>query len=379
MTFPSTYDSTGISMAVYDDILNALIALAEAWKGESISTDEEELLGHILRQVSNVTRTCNENIQAIYDSRSVLNATKTNLDHLLALIFPDGRQSAAKSTATITCTVTKATTIPAGSTVKTAANVYFVTDDELVFTGAGNDDVDCTCTENGPNNAAIGEINTIVSSVNGWTTVTNAAAAIPGRVQEKDAEYKARHTLAVSTTGLSDLASLYEAVGAVTGVSDVLAEDDDVDNEVHIVVIGGADADVAEAIEQNITAGIGTTGSESEVVNNPITGNSKTIYFDRASEVDCYVRVDVTTDLNFPADGEQQLKDAIVALFAEYTIGDDVIYSSLYQPIWGVVGIVTVDILYLDTSSPPTGTSDLTISTTQKAVIDDGDITINVS
>jgi uncharacterized phage protein gp47/JayE len=379
MTFPSTYDSTGISMAVYDDILNAMVALAEAWKGDSISVDEKELLGHILRQVSNVVRTCNENIQDIYDSRSVLNAVGTNLDHLLALIFPEGRQSAAPSTATVTCTVTKATTIPAGSLVKTEANVYFETDEELVFVGAGSDDVGCTCTENGPNNAAIGEINTIVSSAPGWTVVTNAAAAIPGRLQESNAAYKARHTLAVSTTGLSDLASYYEAVGAVSGVSDVLVEDDDDTNEVYVVVIGGSDADVVDAIGTTLIGGIGTTGSESGVFNDPVTGGSKTVYFDRADGVGCYVRVDVTTDLNFPADGEQQIKNAIVSLFGELTIGDDVIYTALYRPIWGIAGVVTVDILYLDTSSPPTGTSNLTISTTQKAIIDEDDITVNVS
>ena len=375
----STYDSTGLMMDRYADILSDLIDLAKAQWGESVNTEDDELLGHLLRNVAYLAGLCNEALQDIYDGHSVLNAVGSKLDHLLALIFPDGRQSAAYSTVTITCTVTDATTIPQGSLVKTDANVYFATDEDLVFSGSGSDDVDATCTVVGANNAAIGEVDTIVSTTYAWTTVTNAAAAVPGRLQETDAEYRVRHTLAVSTTGLNDLASLYEAVGAVTGVSDVLAEDDDVDNEVHIVVIGGADADVAEAIEQNITAGIGTTGSESEVVNNPVTGNSKTIYFDRASEVDCYVRIDVTTDLNFPADGEQQLKDAVVALFAEYTIGDDVIYSSLYQPIWGIAGIVTVDLLYLDTSSPPTGTSDLTISTTQKAVIDEDDITINVS
>jgi uncharacterized phage protein gp47/JayE len=215
----STYDSTGLNVDRYADVLARLIALATAWKGESLSTDEEEYLGHVFRQESLLSAEANEIIQAIYDALGVRNNQGVPLDNILEVIGLY-RQAAAKSTVSLTLTVDRAVTIPAGKIVQTAAKVQWVTDEDLVFTGAGSDTVAATCTVTGPNNAAAGEINEIVTPVGGWTAVTNAAAAIPGRNRELDAELKVRHTAAVATSGERDAASIYEAVAAVTRVCD---------------------------------------------------------------------------------------------------------------------------------------------------------------
>lgn len=372
----STYDATGLTVDRYQTILDNMIALVEAWKGESLSTDEQELLGHILRQEALLYAEANEIIQEVYDAISVSNATGAQLDNLLELVNLF-RQDAAASTATLTCTVTKATTIPAGSLARTDGNVYFATDSALVFVGAGSNTVAATCTVDGPNNAAAGEISNIATAVNGWSAVTNVAAAVPGRDREIDANFKNRHAAAVATSGERDAASIDEAVGAVDGVSSVkVVEDYTSSTPVYVYVIGGADADIAAAIDSQRTIGIGTGGTTAVDVYSTVTKETETIRFTRASDVDVYIDMVLTINSAlFPADGDTQIRDNIEDLFDVYEIGDDVIYLELPGAILDVAG-VTINSLYLGLTASPTGTSDLAIANDERAVIDSADIGI---
>lgn len=369
----STYDATGLMMDRYTDILDSLIAMAEAWKGESVSTDEKELLGHLLRQVAYPVDDANEKVQAVYDAMGITNSTGVQLDNILELINMN-RQSAAKSTATITCTVDRAATIPAGSLVRTAANVYFATDEDLVLVAAGSDDVGCTCTEYGPNNAGIGEINVIVSSAKGWTTVINAEAAIPGRFRENDAELKARHAISVATSGDRDSASIMEAVGGVYGVSAVLVDDNSY--PVATYVIGGSDEDVAAAIDEQLVIGIETAGTTSVDVYNVTTAQEREINFTRATDLDIYIDIEIQVTALFPADGDEQIKAAINALFDGNNIADDVIYLRIPGAVYTVPGCI-ITTLTIGTSPAPAGTSDISVGFTQRAVIDTANVTIS--
>jgi len=373
MTTPlSTYDETGMSMNRNAEILARMVELVVEWKGTSVSTDEKEAIGHLLGQMAHESDSANEKIQAIYDAISVNNNSGVPLANILELIGLF-RQSAAFSTATVTFTASKAATIPAGTTVKTEANVYWETDEELVFSGSGTDDVDITCTKYGANNAAAAEINTIVNSVDGITAVTNAAAAIPGRLIESDAEFKLRHDTAVATSGERDAASISEAVGAVAGVSAVLTvEDYDLD-AVNVYVIGGADADIATAMDPQITIGVGPIleGTTSVDVYSSTLKQNRTMKFTRGANVDVYIDILIeTTDL-YPSDGDLQIKEAFDALgtFDGNNLGDDVLYLKMPAGVYAVPGAI-ISTLYIGLSPSPTGVVDLVMANTQRASLD---------
>ena len=368
----STVDLYGVDMDRYADILDRMIALGVAWKGASLSTDEQELFGHLIRQVANESADAKGAIQAIYDSMSIANATGAGLDNLLELVNLF-RQSAAPSTATVTFTADSATTVPAWTVVRTAANVYFATDEELVFLAAGDGDAAVTCTEDGPNNAAIGEINVIVNSVSGITAVTNAAAAIPGRFRETEAEVKVRHAAAVATSGERDSASVSEAVGAVTGVSAVLIDDESY--PVEIYVIGGSDEDVAAAIDGQLTVGIQTSGTTEVEVYSVATRQTRTIEFTRGADVDVYIGLTIHVTGLFPADGDAQIKSAIADIFDGLNLGDDVLYLRIPGAVYTVPGAI-IQALTLGTSPAPVGTVDIPMSNTQRAVVDAANIVI---
>ena len=75
----STFDSTGLMMDRYADLLEAAILAAQAKWGDGIKTDEDELLGHLLRQVCLLGGELNELLQDVYDSKSVSKAATSEL------------------------------------------------------------------------------------------------------------------------------------------------------------------------------------------------------------------------------------------------------------------------------------------------------------
>jgi len=247
-----------------------------------------------------------------------------------------------------------------------------------VFSGAGSDDVTATCTVDGPYEAAIGEVDTISTPVSGWTAVTNAAAAVPGRDRELDSALKARHTTIVATSGENDAAGIYAAVSAVSGVSAVaVVEDYTSTTPVHVYVIGGSDADVAAAIDNNLTAGIGTAGTTAVDVYNDTTMTTKTINFTRATNLTLYVEMTITiVEGVFPSTGDQDIKDALVDLLSTQRIGQDVLYLQLPGAVYETGGL-TINSLYLGTSPSPSGTADIVVPANQRAQLLEANITVN--
>ena len=293
------------------------------------------------------------------------------------------RQAAAYGTATVTFTASKATTVPAGTTVRTSSKVYWTTDEDLVFSGAGSDDVGVTCTVYGVHNAAIGEINTLVTSISGITAVTNASAAVPGRLIETDAELKLRHSTAVETSGERDEASIAEAIGNVDGVSAVLIHEPDDVSEVWPYVIGGDSDDIAEAMDPQITIGIAPIlqGSETVDVYSDTLKKNRTMKFTYGSDVDVYIDLTIQVTGLFPADGDYQITESIADLFDGNNLGDDVIYFKIPGAVYEVPGAI-IQSMTIGTSPSPSGTSNISMTNAQRAslgVVRDGEGVITAS
>lgn len=373
----STYDSNGINMAPYADVKSDMDADGKELWGEGINLDPDGFVGGSFEINSQALAVINQLIQDAYDGFRIPNATGAALDSLIALIGLE-RQSQAYSTATLTLTSTQPTTVIAGSLYGTSSGINFATDTAVVFSAAGSQDVAATAVLPGELNAAIAEIDQIVTSVYGVTSVTNAAAAIPGRDRETDAEIRVRHSAATATSGENDAASIYEAVGAVDGVSSVYVQDNDIDGYVAVSVIGGSDDDVAQAIANNLTIGIPTVGTTAVDIYNTTTRQTKTINFTRATNLPIYITMTITAATGlFPDDGTDQIKAALAAHFELLEINDDVIYSALYAPIYSVDG-VTVNSLFTGIAASPTGTSDITVTNANRATIAASNISITV-
>lgn len=384
----STYTSAGITLDRYADILTRLIALAEAQWGTTVNTAEDEILGHILRNIALLQGEINEVVQSVYDGYSITNSSGTQLDGLVELVGLE-RQSAAYSTITLSFTSTETTTVPAGTQVSSSTTgLVFATDSALSLTGVETATVAATCTVTGENNVAADELDTLDTPVFGVdTTVTSynlTNTATPGRDRETDSELKARHTNAVAGSGTQDTSSIYAAVSEVPGVSNLAVTENDTNatvdsvpaHSVYVVVYGGSDDDVATAIANNITAGVATYGTDENIdVYNSTTGQTKTINFDRATAIPIYVKLDYTAETGvFPSDGESQISDALVAYFATLDIGEDVVFNKLYRPIYGIPG-VDINNLYIKTSAPADAQVDISIAADEIATLVAANIT----
>lgn len=201
-----------------------------------------------------------------------------------------------------------------------------------------------------PDLAHPGDLDHIVTLVTGWDAVNNLQAGTVGRRTETDAELRSRYRMGVFRLGSSTLpaieANIFEQVLGVDRVRVFENASDTTDihglppHSIQVVVDGGLDVPVAEAIYRNKAAGIDTYGNEQVVLDTP--QGEQTINFDRPEQV--YIWFDVTIVMldseegeRFPSDGFQQIRDLIGAV--ELDIGSDVLPQRFLCEIFKVPGI----------------------------------------
>ena len=111
------------------------------------------------------------------------------------------------------------------------------------------------------------------------------------------------------------------------------------------IVEGDTDDSIANVIYNTLSAGIGMRGQELVIVTSPVTGKDNEIRFDRPTYIEPDIEIEYVPLADFPVDGEQRIKDALVA--RTFRLGEPLIFSRLYTPINSVPG-VQVDKLEVD-------------------------------
>lgn len=217
-------------------------------------------------------------------------------------------------------------------------------------------------------------INTIVTPILGWDSITNPLVASTGRLKETDEELRIRFRNTKLERSSNILDSLYSALLNVSGVTEVAIYENDTDivdangvlpHSFLPVVLGGSSQLIAETIWDNKPLGIRSQGNTSIDVKDS-QGFFHPIAFERPNPVTIYININLSVnpeDPNiFPGDGIEQIKKAIIEYAASnFGVGDDIIYSRLYTPINTVPGH-QVNSLYIGTSPSPTGTSNILVT-----------------
>lgn len=356
---------------IRDEYEARLVALGFAqmpdWERDTFLGQITEIMAWELGNLSEVT-------QAIYDARSVANATGLQLDNL-ALIVGVTRQEASKGTVTLTCTGTDGTVITQGKIVEGGGDDgkarWVVSEDATIGSvTTGTVDVVAVCQDAGVVIATAGQIDAIVTAVDGWDAVTNAAAADPGTARETDSELRARRQRALQAAGststnaiLSALLDLDDVTGATvvdnpTGATTVVDGISVAPYGVAAVVAPNTlttaqQATVAEAIYSHLGAGTATSGSTSATVTKR-DGRSHTIRFSMAG--DSAVNVAWVLAL-LPGYVVADVEDELLALVTDYFLtlapGDTVYPLPLWALAKAVDGIANVTSLTLNGGSTP--------------------------
>lgn len=212
-------------------------------------------------------------------------------------------------------------------------------------------------------------IDTILTPMLGWDSVNNPSAASPGTDRETDEELRLRFRNGKFERATNTYDAIYSALINTNGVSEVTIYENDtsvVDGNgvpAHSflpIVVGGLSQDIGNAIWENKPIGILSYGNTSVNVTD-VQGGVHIVSFSRPNPIVIYITMDITTDVNFPPNGNAAIRSALIDYFAaNLGTGDDVIYSRLYTPINSIVGHEVVS-LKIGTTPSPTGTTNIII------------------
>lgn len=221
----------------------------------------------------------------------------------------------------------------------------------------------------GPIEQPANTIDTILTPMLGWDSVINPIAATPGTERETDEELRLRFRNGKFDRATNTYDAIYSALINLDNVTEVTIYENDtsvVDGNgvpAHSflpIVSGGLSQAIGNAIWENKPTGILSYGNTSVSVTD-IQGGAHTVSFSRPDPVVAYISMNITTDVNFPANGNDLIRSNLISYFqANFGTGDDVIYSRLYTPINSVPGH-QVDSLFIGTSPSPIGVSNINI------------------
>lgn len=182
------------------------------------------------------------------------------------------------------------------------------------------------------------------TAIKGWRSLYNPVSILKSTGVENDGDFKDRLQLGLGTKfGTWD--GVYARLFAVRGVSFVNIKTNTskntvggvTNNGIAISVLGGSDDEVALAIFESVAGGIGTVGTTDIVVKDLMLAEH-TISFSRPEVIKIILRMQITQYKNFPTNGKQLIKQAIVDYFNTLETGESVQYSRLYTPINTVAG-----------------------------------------
>lgn len=237
--------------------------------------------------------------------------------------------------------------------------------------------------------------NTIVrfdSPISGVDAVTNpdptgdpSLGYVEGRDRETDPEFRLRYENTLAEGGVSTVdgiraSVLNESDDIVSANVDEIRDSDAGDYGVEVTVLapGVPDATIGEVILASRAGGVDTFGSTTVTVQTD-DGTDKDESFNRATETDVYVDVDLTTSNTFPSDGQTQIEDKLIRYIGgiasddvEYPgleIGEDVVFDQVFRRVMEVQGVVEADV-YIDTADDPNSQTNIAIATDAAAMTD---------
>ena len=192
--------------------------------------------------------------------------------------------------------------------------------------------------------AKVGAISKIQSSVLGWRSVYNYLPVFASRPVESDEEYRYRLNLCRGKA-VGSYDAIWMRLMSIRGVSFVnvrenlkLTESNGIMNAgIAITIQGGIEDEIAQEIYDCIPVGIATSGTIEKTVLD-FNGGQHSVKFSRPDQVQLQINMSITIYNDFPSNGKQLIKQAIVDWFNSLRVGDDIHYSRLYEPINSVRG-----------------------------------------
>jgi uncharacterized phage protein gp47/JayE len=318
----------------------------------------------------------------------------------IARIYFLNRSPGAPTAVECTCVGLFGTVIPVGAQAQdTSGNRYVCTLGGTIAV-SGSVSLPFANLLDGPTPCPAGTLTTIYQAVLGWESITNPADGVIGANVETQAAFAYRRTQSVALNAHGSLASIYAAVFDVENVIDVYVTENFTNaavvagstayslapHSLYVAAIGGASADIAQAIFSQKDVGCDMNGNTSVVVTD-LSGYlppypTYTITYEIPAALPILFAVQISASATLPSNIVQLTQNAIIAAFTgadgsqPVRIGSLLLASKFYAPIVALGAEVSVISILLGSSSP-TLTSQL-IGIDQKPTIAAGNIAVTL-
>lgn len=317
---PTTQEIRERRVAEFEDIFST-----SPYDGAKVNTDPTSPLGQVIDLGVAEEEARNSLLTFLANMFDMKTATGKFLDALCSLYFIE-RKVSEPTIVECLCTGLPGTKIPFGVVVKDGNGNQFRCYEAQGVT-IGNDGralVSFSAVEHGALVVQPETVTNIVTTIPGWSTVTNPAAGVTGRDRESDSELRARALKSVSVNAHSTVESITAEVAGLTGVIDC-AVLENVSNEpvtqfgvevgghsIAVCVSGGDDQEIAKAIYTKKDAGCGTSGNRTiNVVDEQYSLAPYAIKIVRPTVTNLYVRVEFFSD-SLGDSVKESVKKAIV-------------------------------------------------------------------
>lgn len=379
----------GFRRPTYTELLDALEYKAREMFGAKANLTVRSPLGVFLRIFAWMLNILFQLIEDVYNSRFVDTAVGTSLYNLGKAIglrlLP-----AQKAAGYLQIIGKPGTVIRQGFLAATIAGLQYAVVAEVIIDPSGGALAPIQAFYAGVEyNTAAGTITQIVNPTDGVTSIENPAKVDGGRGRETDEQFRDRYSKSVDFAGgVNAEAIAAEILQTVESVYSALPYENDTDfvneislppHSVEIVVYGGLDFEIAQAIKRRKSAGIQTYGNVSVPVITA-SGQVAQIRFSRPSPVPVWVRVtNLVKTAIYPENGDELIKQAIVAhiggdVAGGLPIGSDVLYMAIPAVILAVAGVKDFDLEIGDGST--FSRDNIRIGIREKATTDEGKVIV---
>ena len=376
---PIQFTQTGIVLPAESDILAGVQADIDAAFGGGTNPALETPQGQLATSQAAVVADKNNEFAYFLNQIDPQYADGRFQDAIARIYFLT-RKGATATVVSCTLYGLPGTLIPAGTLARdTTGNVY-VNEGNVIIGLSGNATGNFQNVQTGPIPCAAGTLTSVYQAISGWSNITNGADGIQGRLVESraDFEYRRKNSVAINAEGT--LAAIYANVFNVANVLDVYAIDNVLDtsatvgatsysmapHSLYVAVIGGLDADIANAIWTRKDLGCNYNGNSSVTVTDPSGYSypqpSYVVKFNRPAALPIKFAVQIVNNSALPSNIVALVKSAIIARFngtdgsTRERIGSNIFASRYYGAVSAVANSVSILSILIGTSSPTLST-----------------------
>lgn len=343
--FTPFIDESGLHIPLYEDIRDELLSKMRTIFGEDIYLDPDSMDYQQISIFARKIYDANCLAQLVYNNRTPITAIGVGLDN--DVVYANiKRKPATNSTVQLTITGDAGTVITNGEA--SDGNASWMLPSSVTIPGNGTITVEAVSKLPGNTGALPNTINTIMTPVYGWLSVTNNFAAQAGTNTESDASLRGRFAMATRQPSQTVFEAIWASIETIEEVTRVRGYENDTGSistgtvpsgvpanlpphSISFVVEGGGDEQVATEIYMKKAPGCYTNGT-TEVQLTSTSGNITTIRFFRPTYKQVYVKVTLKKLPGYNDEYVAKIKDSISSYILGMQLAENV-YRSI---IWSV-------------------------------------------